>query len=84
MSLEAWGDEGAGESDGYVTDEQAQEMVDEAVADAIAPFLEMLREIDNSDMAQLLGRLSLWAISASEPTSLHRSRVSPSPPQDGA
>lgn len=39
MSLEAWGDEGAGETDGYVTDERAQEMVDEA----IAPLLEAVR-----------------------------------------
>lgn len=39
MSLEAWGDEGAGENDGWVTDERAQEMVDEATA----PLLDAVR-----------------------------------------
>lgn len=32
MSLEAWGDDGG--ADGYVTDERAQEMVDEAIEEA--------------------------------------------------
>ncbi len=46
MSLEAWGDDG--DADRPYT----QERVDEIVSEAVAPFLELLKEIVNSDMAQ--------------------------------
>lgn len=43
MSLEAWGDEGLDGPDGYVTDERAQEMINEATEELRAGLKESLK-----------------------------------------
>lgn len=45
MSLEVFGDEGDGDPDGYVTEDRAQEMADEAVAaerERLRPLIDRL------------------------------------------